>query len=158
MTDEHRPYAELHLAEALMALGLKHAAAVFFADLVVERGQQEAVPPAVEALRTLVKGAHDELLSDEFTFASFDVSSLPPPPSAAASGCGRRAVFGLVGSASGAAGARFWLTRGLSPMSYVASSPDSSGVPSVNSSSWSSSLPCDMCPQITAVGSFFVGA
>src|SRR5687768_16127872 len=64
MTDEHRPYAELHLAEALMALGLKHAAAVFFADLVAERSQPEAVPPAVEGLRSLVKGAHDELLID----------------------------------------------------------------------------------------------
>ncbi|HEU5060206.1 MAG TPA: hypothetical protein VFU21_26925, partial [Kofleriaceae bacterium] len=74
-------------------------------------------------------------------------------------GSGRRADF----SGSGAAGARFWLTRGLSPMSNVSllpalGSPVPSGVPSVKRSSWSSSLPCDMCPQIAALGSFFVGA
>jgi hypothetical protein len=75
-TDDNRTWAELYLAQSLRALGFKHAASVFYADLVQERSNPEVIPAAVEALKVLSQGPHDELLVEEATFSNLDVASL----------------------------------------------------------------------------------
>jgi hypothetical protein len=76
-TDENYAWAQFFLGKSLADLGLKHAAAVYFAKIARERTNPAVLPRALEELRTFEDVPHDEVMIDEQVFGVLDLGFVP---------------------------------------------------------------------------------
>lgn len=72
-TEENYAWAQYFLAESLKKLGLRHAGAYYLARIARERANPNVVPRALDGLRELIDGPHDELMIDQQVFAALDL-------------------------------------------------------------------------------------
>lgn len=82
-TDARYAPAQLQLGKALVASGLRHAGATWFARVALDRTDPKSVPEAVDQLIALTDGPHDDALIEGKVFASLDVAFLPKESAAA---------------------------------------------------------------------------
>ncbi|HYV49527.1 MAG TPA: hypothetical protein VFA20_31930 [Myxococcaceae bacterium] len=72
-TDDNYAWAQYFLGESLVKLKLTHAGAYYLARIAREHNNPEVVPRALEGLRELIDGPHDEVMIDEQVFAALDL-------------------------------------------------------------------------------------
>ncbi|AKQ68766.1 hypothetical protein A176_005678 [Myxococcus hansupus] len=76
-TDENYAWGQFFLAKSLIDLGLTHAGASYLARIARERSNPNALPRALDALKSLTDRPHDEVMIDEQVFGALDLGFLP---------------------------------------------------------------------------------
>jgi hypothetical protein len=75
-TDDNYAWAQYFLSQSLVKLGLRHAGAYYLARIARERANPSVVPRALDGLRELIDGPHDETMIDQQVFAALDLGSV----------------------------------------------------------------------------------
>jgi hypothetical protein len=75
-THENYAWAQYFLARSLIDLGFSHAGGVYLARIARERSNPHVLPKALESLRALTDGPHDEVMIDDQVFGALDLGFL----------------------------------------------------------------------------------